>query len=123
MDRAEGMSFWRVNGLEVNGEDELVVDEDGVVSWSMATGGTGRVAKVEISDPGAARLARAVIREKARTAARERRRREVHPAPKPVANRRRKNVRVEVVECPQCDGAGPTDCPMCDGDGWVRIHG
>jgi hypothetical protein len=120
-DRAEGVSFWRVNGREVNGEDELTVGPDGVVSWSMAGGATGRVGLVQIADPGAARLARAVIREKERLVERERRRGECHPAPKP-GGRKRRNVRVDLAVCPECDGAAFDDCPVCDGDGYVRIH-
>jgi hypothetical protein len=124
MERADGVSSWSVDGVEVNAEDSLAVDDAGVVSWAVAGLETGRIGKVEMADPGAARLVRAMLAEKRRVAERERRRREVHPAPKPSSPRRgRKVPQVVPVECPGCDGRGDEGCETCRGDGWVRIHG
>lgn len=116
MDRAEGASFWRIDGDgESNAHDAIEVDGTRV-AWEIRPMGSGATSRVEASEPGARRFMSRVLAERRRMVQRN----AVRAVPKPAPVRRRR-VEALVVECPGCGGEGELGCGCCGGDGWVSL--
>jgi len=116
MERAEGASFWRVDGeAESNARDAIEIDA-GQVRWRIAAIGGSDPVDVAADDPAARRFMSRVLAERRRIAQRS----VVRAVPKPAPRRRR--AEAVVVECPGCGGEGELGCACCGGDGWTSLE-
>ena len=115
MERAEGASFWRVDGeAESNARDELEVGPERV-RWRITAIGSRHAVDVAADDPAARRFMSRVLAERRRIAQRS----VVRAVPKPAPAKRR--AEPVMVECPGCGGEGELGCRCCDGEGWVEL--
>lgn len=115
MERAEGASFWRVDGeAESNARDAIEIDAE-QVRWRIEAIGGREPVDVAAAEPAARRFMSRVLAERRRIAQRS----VVRAVPKPAPRRRR--AEPVMVECPGCGGDGELGCGCCGGDGWVSL--